>query len=310
MDETGALQLLAQAPPSIEDWSFLARSWLGRAETIGAAYQAWEELRSQYKNAIQNYTQQRASLQLHGEFVLGAAQRAHAEGFEENAATHTGLAPSAAKWIEQSRQRLKEISQIWAEAQSQMTRCFEQASLEIEQEIVRRADKTLAAVRPRLHLTIHHLGKEHCILQFERMDELTSVLLSRLISGKVPTHYAFLFDDSVSQLDGAADALYVDDLQPMPIQQPCWPSVLKLLNDKEKLSAPWKGHIPIACEGELLWILKQKGVVMEVEQATMKEAQACEVLEATQAQWMVARFLKWVHEGKIELKLQPNSFSL
>jgi hypothetical protein len=183
-----------------------------------------------------------------------------------------------------------------------MKHCFEQASQEIEREVVRRVDKTLAAVCPRLHLTTHYLGKERCVLQFERIDELASVLLSRLVSGKVPTCDAFLFDDSVSQAEEAADVLYAG----LPPQQPPWRCIRKLIDDKNSPSAPWKGQIPIVCEGDVLWILKQKGVVLEVEQVAMEGAQPCAILEAAKAQKIVAHFFRWMHEGKIELKLQSN----
>jgi len=277
-------------------------AWLERTETIGAAYQAWEELRSEYAKATQSHAQKSAYLTMHGEFILGAAQKMHAqEALGENAAAPVGLLASpGGQLIEQSRQRLSEISQMWASAQLHMRRCFEQASREIEQEIVRRVDKTLAAVRPKLSLAVHHLGKERCILQCERISELDSILLSRLISGKVPTHYAFLFDDSVSQVE-VAEALYADETT----EQPPWPRIRELLGDKEKLSAPWKGQIPIVHEEELVWMLKQKGVVMEVEQAAMEEAQASPVLEVSKAQWIVAHFLRWMHEGKMDLRLQP-----
>jgi len=296
MDEIGAL-----APPSPEDWSSLVRSWLDRAETVGAAYQAWEALRSQYENATQSYAQKSAHLKWHGEFILGAAWQAHAAVQQENAAAAL-LTSAGIEFVEQSRQRLSDISQMWEHAQSQMRHCFERASQEIEQEIVRRVDNTLKSVRPKLHLTIHSLAQERCILQFERIDELTSVLLSRLISGKVPTHYAFLFDDSVSQLESAADVLYTG----ASTQQPPWPFIRELIDDKERLSAPWKGQMPMVYEGDVLWMLKQKGAVLEVEQAAMKEAQASPLLEVAKAQWLVAHFLRWRHEGKIELKLQPH----
>jgi len=298
MDEAGALRSLALAPasPKEEEGVFPVRSWLERAETIGAAYQAWEALRSQYKAATQSHAQKSASLRLHGEFVLGAAQQAQAKVFGENAAAPTALS-SGARFVEQSRQHLSELSQMWADAQTQMRRSFEQASQEIEQEIVRRVDRTLQAAPPKLCLTIHYLSQERCVLQFERIDELTSVLLSRLISGKVPTHYAFLFDDSVSQAGEAAEVLYEN----APTEGPAWACIVELLEDKERQSAPWKGQIPLAYEGEVLWTLKQKGAVMEVEQAALKEAKASAVLEMAKAQWIVAHFFRWMHEGKAEL---------
>jgi hypothetical protein len=301
MDDIDALALVALAPPSLEDWFPLVHSWLERAETIGAAYQAWEELRSKYANATQSHAQKSAALKLHGEFVLGAAQQAQAEVFQKNAPA--GLSPSG---VGESRQRLESISQMWIDAHSQMSACFEKASQEIEQEIVRRIDKTLLAVRPKLRLSIHHIGQEHCVLQFERIDELTSVLLSRLVSGKIPTRHAFFFDDSVSQAGGAAELTYAELPACAPIQQPPWPFIRALVSDEARLSAPWKGQIPILCEGDVLWMLKPKGIVMEVEQVSMEEAQASAVLEVAKAQRVVAYFFKWMHEGKMELQLQPN----
>jgi len=99
-----------------------------------------------------------------------------------------------------------------------------------------------------------------------------------------------------------ADILYTET----PLQQPPWPLIWKLADDKEKLSAPWKGHIPLMHEEGALWLLKQKGAVMEVEQVAKEEAQPCAVLEAAKAQKVVAHFFRWMHAGKMELQLQPN----
>jgi len=307
MDEADALGLRALAPPSVEDGFGLVHSWLGRAETVGAAYQAWEALRSQYASTAQSYARRSAALRLYGEFILGAASQAEG-GCEGGRGEGLGIfGPAIEAFIGISHQRLEEISQKWASAQSQMRCFFEQASEEIEQEIVRRADRTLAVVRPKLHLSIHSMGKGRCILQFERIDELTSVLLSRLISGKVPTCEGFLFDDSVSQAGDADELLYTSSLS-SPSVFPPWPLIRDFLNDKTKLSAPWKGQIPILCEGDILWILKQKGIVMEVEQVAMADARSCEVLEIAKAQKVVAHFLRWMREGRIELQLKPNEF--
>ncbi|MCL2011359.1 MAG: hypothetical protein FWG75_01015 [Cystobacterineae bacterium] len=311
MEEIGALELLALAPPPSEDWFSLIHTWLGCAETVGAAYQAWEELRSKYADALQNHAQKIEMLKLHGEFVLGAAEQANGEadikGFEE-ATKLASLAPSEKGDIERFRQQWEGVVHMWENAQLQMRCFFEKASREIEEEIVRRIDKTLKLVRPKLHLTIHHLGKEHCILQFERMGELDAVLLSRLLSGKIPTHYAFLFDDSVSQLNGMADVVYAEKpFEPSSLASP-WPLIHSLMGDKSALSAPWKGQIPLLYEGGVLWMLKQKGIVMEIEQVEVAKGQATELLEVAKAQWMVAHFFRWMREGKMELQLRPNAF--
>ena len=55
-------------------------------------------------------------------------------------------------------------------------------------------------------------------------------------------------------------------------------------------------------------MLKQKGIVMEIEQVEVAKGQATELLEVAKAQWMVAHFFRWMREGKMELQLRPNAF--
>ncbi|MHB8872367.1 MAG: hypothetical protein ACYC8T_01650 [Myxococcaceae bacterium] len=274
-------------------------------ETLEDAYEAWAELRLEHAARSARVAGQQKKLAGQGEFLVGAVRAASAGGAmaaEPALATRGGLDG----FLEQAEARLgaarEELLREAASDEDAYSRAFG-----VIREVIReRVARFLTAVKPGLSLMVRHVGPSQRILHLARVKPDEAVLLLHLLTGRIPSRYGFLFDDSTDDVLLAPPGLYPDEGVAHAEIRPGAQGLLELLRKGGEV-LPVKGLLPVPVPrpggGEDLYRLVQRGPVMEVELAAGDGFR--NVLTREEAEAFAGFLLRLKLEGRITLEIEP-----
>ncbi len=173
-------------------------------ETIEAAYAAWDELRAASKATEAQWAAERRRLEEQGRLLLGAAKVALAPAGTEGLAKNNSFIADA--------QAKLDAALVAIDAGQQSSRDFFDRKLSELRGITReRVERFSSKQPPAIDLAIRALAGERKILHLRRVPEDESVKLHFVITGRIPSRYEFLFDDSSDDLSVAPPILYADE---------------------------------------------------------------------------------------------------
>jgi hypothetical protein len=280
-------------------------SRLSAAQTLEAAYHAWDELRLERALALERFTAEGRRLGEQAGFWVGAARAAvDANVSAGEAGQSLAEAPPLQRAAAEAEQKLKAAAAA-VEAQARKTDAeFAEAELHVRAEIRARVQRYASSARPMLSLRRHPAGASRTILHVDRIGPDDSVVLMYLLSGKLPTRYGFLFDDSTEDVARPPSWLYDEEGVPGGETRPSPGALAEKLLGMQQF-APVKGFMPLfihSAGGEpVLHRMLERGAVMEVEIADGGEFR--NVLAQEEAERVAGALLRLQVEGRIRLEL-------
>lgn len=278
---------------------------LSATQTLEAAYDIWVELRQAHRSVMARLDAEQQRLKDEGAFVIGtveAARRAEVApaGDASTALETTG---GADDYLTQAKAKLAAGLAEIESLTSRIEASYQQALTQAREQIIARVDRYLQSAKPRLRLMIRMLPGDRRVVHVARVAPDDAVLLCKLLTGRVPSRYGYLFDDSTDDAQKPPPNLYAEEGVVLEQQHPA-PASLCALLEAASAVLPVKACIPFkvtTASGPMLAWLKQRGPVMEAE---VEEGSAFRsVLSATEAESVAAVLLKLKLEGKIELEL-------
>lgn len=277
----------------------LARS----IETIEAAYDAWLELKLAHAQARVRFVEEQKRLEEQGELLLGAVQAVgHAPpGSEAGAIVKQGALD---EFVANARKRLDEARATLAAQLEETDTTFGLALTEAKSIVRERVARRVAMVHPRLRLMVRALAGDQRILHAQRPEPDDAVALLFLFSGRVPSRYAFLFDDSTDDVMLAPPVLYADEgIVPADVR----PTVSRLRQVLEAAKDVWpvKAMLPMS----LAPISEDKALVRWVSRGAVLEAEIAEgeifrnTLTREEAERITGALLAYRLENRLDLEL-------
>jgi hypothetical protein len=130
-----------------------------------------------------------------------------------------------------------------------------------------------------------------------------AVLLLYVLTGRIPSRYDFLFDDSTDDVTLPPPPLYPDEGVGFAETRPGAQALAQRLRDMGPV-LPVKGYLPVWVprgSGEELFLLRERGPVMEAELLDGDGFRS--VLEREEAERLAGHLLRLKLEGRIELEL-------
>jgi hypothetical protein len=280
-------------------------SRLSSAQTLEGAYHAWDELRLERVLALDRFTAEGRRLGEQAGFWVGAARAAVDSNVSAgDAGQSLTQAPPLQRAAAEAESKLKAAAAA-IEAQARKTDAeFAEAEVHVRAEIRARVQRYAASARPVLSLRRHPAGASRTILHVGRVSPDESVVLMYLMSGKLPTRYGFLFDDSTEDAALPPTWLYNEEgVRSHETRLPPRPLAERLLGMQQ--FAPVKGFLPLfihARGGEpVLHRLLERGAVMEVEISDGGEFR--NALSQEEAERVAGALLRLQVEGKLKLEL-------
>jgi len=279
---------------------------LAAAQTLEAGYHAWDELRLERALALERFTEEGRRLGQQAGFWVGAARAAvESKVSAGEAGQALAEAPPLQRAAADAEEKLKAAAAS-VEAQALKTDAeFAEAELHVRAVIKTRVQRYAATARPRVALRRHPAGTSRTILHADRVDPDDSVVLMFLLSGKLPTRYGFLFDDSTEDVSRPPPWLYTDEgVRPEDARPPPGQLADRLLASESYV--PVKGFLPLFIHSEgggppVLHRMLERGPVMEVEIADGDEFR--NVLTRDEAERVAGALLRLQVEGRIQLDL-------
>lgn len=266
---------------------------LSRAQDIESAYDAWQELREHHRAALARLNDERRKLTDQGDFVVGAVRAARGEGDAGKLAVPNELDAflgDASKKLEEAKRELDAAAEASAKK-------WEAAFAEVRAEVRSRVDRTLAHVKPKVRLRLRTLAGDRRVLHVDRVSPDEAVLLCRVFSGRLPSRYGFLFDDTTDDLSAAPPTLYAEEgnseIRPEA-------HVVAALFDAPGEVLPLKAMLVLKAGGALVRLV-ERGPVMEAEIAD--GAGFRNLLTRDEAERIAGHLLKLKLEGVINLEL-------
>jgi hypothetical protein len=279
------------------------REGLARVQGIEAAYEQWQELREHHRAALARLADERRKLEQQGQFVLGAVRAARdgSKGNEPPEAKNGTLQlegsgldeflSDASRKLEQAKRELE------AAAEASAAR-WEESFAALRADLRQRVQRQLQLVKPKVRLRLRALAGDKRILHIDRVSADEAVLLCFLFTGKLPSRYGFLFDDSTEDLRDAPPTLYAEEgVLPAHVRPDA--RALEALLEKKGEVIPLKGMLPMRLP--MMLRLLERGPVMEVEIADGTGFR--NVLERDEAERIAGHLLKLKLEGWLQLEL-------
>ncbi|MBM4783711.1 MAG: hypothetical protein GQE15_39080 [Archangiaceae bacterium] len=289
--ETRAVTLIEPAAPVgvVDTSSALAT----RPETIEAAYDAWDELRAELRTVKASFASERERLEQQGALLLGAVQTVLPAAGGEGLAKRSELNALAAE----AKRGLKAAQDDLEARAKQAEAALNEAVAHVVSELRARVARQAELAKPSLELMVRVLPNDQRILHLRRPSPDAAVTLLFVTSGRVPTRYGALFDDSTEEATLAPPVLYADEgVRDVRLKAP---ELQKLLEERPTLW-PIKGMLPMLTPfGFLRWL--ERGPVMEAELADGDGFR--NLLTKTEAEQITGALLALKLEGRIELEL-------
>ncbi|MCA2977897.1 MAG: hypothetical protein INH41_15245 [Myxococcaceae bacterium] len=283
-------------PPVLAPLPSAAAALAMRPETIEAAYEAWDALREERAVARSALGAERARLEEQGALLLGAVKAAAAP---PNAPGSAALVKtSELERLAEDAHRSWEVSRAALEGRAcEAEAGFAAALAEVTAEVVRRVRAQAALAPPRAGLMVRILPNERRILHLRRPSPDEAVLLLQAMSGRAPTRYGFLFDDSTDDALLAPPTLYPDEGVTRPRPRPA-----ELMAELGPRATFWpvKGMLFLALPGlTMRWL--SRGAVLEAEVADGEGFR--NLLTRDEAEQITGALLSLKLAGALELEL-------
>ncbi len=197
-------------------------------ETIEAAYAAWDEVRAAAAAVSKQWRAERARLEEQGRLLLGAAKVAlnlplpaeRGEGRGEGlvaAGPSPGLAgrplPAAQGevFVADAQSKL-DAALAQLDTGVRDSEAFFAAKLkELRALTLERVTRLTSVQPPELELSVRPVGADKKILHLRRLNEDDSVRTHFVLTGRIPSRYGFLGDDSTDDLGASPPVLYADE---------------------------------------------------------------------------------------------------
>jgi hypothetical protein len=264
-----------------------------RPETIEAAYQAWDELRAQAASIMRSFTAERQRLDQQGELLLGAVRVATPDDSRSSLVRRNSmqrLGANAQLTLDAARDELQRRA---AEAQGALAEAIGTVVRQLRARVKRQAEQA----KPLVELMVRVLPGDLRILHARRPSPDAAVTLLFAMSGRVPTRYGYLFDNSTDEALLAPSVLYPDEgvteCRPHPAQ-------LDALLASRLETWPVKGMLPMRLSFSLVrWL--ERGAVMEAEVADGDGFR--NTLTRHEAEQLTGALLALKLDGLIELEL-------
>lgn len=177
-------------------------------ETLEPAYAAWSELRQAHRDARRRWSEERQRLLDQGSLLLGATRAAL--GSPPGGSAEPALAAAQSFLIDAQSKLDATLSQLDRDV-AQAEAAFA-AQLDAMRAVLHeRVSRLAAAQRPVLNLAVRVLAGGQRILHLRRLGEDESVLALFALSGRIPSRFGYLFDDSSDELNAAPPTLYADE---------------------------------------------------------------------------------------------------
>ncbi|PZR09854.1 MAG: hypothetical protein DI536_21200 [Archangium gephyra] len=256
-------------------------------ETLEPAYAAWNELRAAHREARRRWKEERQRLLDQGSLLLGATRAAlgASPGSEALAAPNEFLREAQLK-LEAA---LAEIDASSASGEASFAGQLDSMKALLFERVARLA----TSQRPVFNLAVRVLAGGQRILHLRRLGEDESVLALHALTGRIPSRYEYLFDDSTDDVSAAPPTLYADE------------GVTDVRGDASLDSRPqvWpvKGVLPLKLPSGQWVRWSARGAVLEAE--ALDGAQWRNLLSAGEAEALTGFLLARQLAGRLVLQL-------
>jgi hypothetical protein len=292
----GALIEAADLGP---DAAVLGAQALARAravETLEVAYAAWAELQDAHRAARRRWEDERARLTEQGTLLLGAVKAA---GASPNT-TESGLAETNALdgFLVDAKAKLAAALHQLEDRARAAEEAFQAELGRVREELRGRVTRQAGSIHPVFKLAIRVLAGERRILHAHRLGADESVIALFALTGRIPSRYAFLFDDSTDDVQAQPPMLYADE--GITDVRPSTSALASVLSAREQIW-PVKGMLPMPLpDGTWLrWI--SRGAVLEAE---IQEGEGFRnLLTHDEAERITGLLLSHKLAGRLELEL-------
>jgi hypothetical protein len=292
-----------QSPPPAVEGASDALARLRSLETLETAYEAWLELKQEHGAARLRFKEERERLDQQGSFLVGAVRAA---GVEPKPGAEAGIMPAGAEsFLRGAEARLSQAREELAQKEADSEASYQKAFEEIRATIADRVRRYLEASRPRLQLLLRKVGTTRSILHVARVGSDEAVLLCFLFTGRIPSRYGFLVDDSTEDVSLQPAPLYPDEgVDPRDIRPDATALEARLGAPGQVL--PLKGFVPVfvprPAGGADFFRMLQRGPVLEVEVADGSTFR--NILSREESERFAGHLLRLKLEEKIELEIE------
>lgn len=281
---------IIEAPQLGIDAGALGSQALVRArsvETIEALYTAWAELNAAWKSAKKKWKDEQQRLEEQGALLLGAMRAA-------------GLsAPSGDGLVIAATDAEAKLERVRAEFAAQVEEADRRFATELgllRAELIERVRRHAGATRPAFRLAVRVVGDKR-ILHAHRLSDDDAVIALYAITGRVPSRYGYLSDDSLDDVRDAPASLYpdegVDEVRPTA-------SAMRSVLEARDTMWPVKGQLPLLQGARFVrWVAR--GAVLEAELADGDAWR--NVLTREEAEQLTGLLLGLKLAGKLEFEL-------
>lgn len=255
----GAIIEAADLGPDAEVLGAQALSVARGVETLEAAYTAWRELIDAHVRARQRWADERKRLEEQGALLLGAIRAASPVAGSVDALAKT---TSLEAFVLDAKKKLEDAQQSLESRAKEADRAFDVELARLRAELVARVTRQAAKLRPLFKLAVRTLGEDRRVLHAHRLGEDESVVALFALTGRIPSRYGFLSDDSTEDLSAVPPVLYADegvtDVRPKA-------SLVGSLLESRAEVWPVKGSLPTQLPGGAWMRWVARGVVLEAE---------------------------------------------
>ena len=254
-------------------------------ETLEALYLAWTELSTSWSTAKKRWADEEQRLVTQGELLLGAMRAA-------SSAAPSGDVNAMALEAEK---KLAEVRSQFAAQIAQANVTFARELERMRSELIDHVRRRALVSRPVFKLAVRLVGGERRILHLSRLSDDDAIVALFSLTGRVPSRYGYLADDSLDDVGVSSAPLYADDgivdLRPADLGA--------TLSQRPQLW-PVKGLLPMQLGARWLrWVAR--GAVLEAE---FEEQGAWRnVLTKEEAEQLTGVLLTHKLAGRIELEL-------
>lgn len=277
------------------------------AETLEAAYAAWDSAREQRAQALARARAERERLEVEGRFLLGAARAAAGAKpplVDGGAPALVAAAGLEALVVEAEARVSAGREALEQQLAGELSGC-ERACAEAEAAVISRVARYAAGVAVPVRLMLRPVGTARAVLHLGRLAPDEAVLLFHLLTGAVPSRHRFLEDEATEDLSLGAPPLYADagvgpeELRPAPEAL-----AARLVAGGPVL--PVRGFIPLRLPaeggGQALFRFLQRGPVLELER--LQGGAFTSVLPLEQAEQVAGLLLRLRVEGRVLLDVR------
>jgi len=275
-------------------------------ETLEALYQTWEALKRSHEAVQARVTQERRALEHQGAFLLGAVREAG--GLPSDSGHESALVRPAAlqSFLAEAESRLVEARRTLEEGLALEQASHAQALGALRGRLTAQVRRYREKVKPCLKLYLRPLGGEQSILHLERVGGDEAVLLLHTLTGKIPSRYDFLFDDSTEDVSLSPSPLYPDEGVSSAMTRPQGRALAEFIMRASGEILPIKGFLPLLVPrpdgGVDFFRFLQRGPVMEVE--ALEGDGFRPLLMRTEAERVAGLLLRLQLQGQVSLEIQ------